>query len=170
MRNIVFGILVVFFALLSCRSDDDSIQKIDQIFNLYMKTGTGRDLLKKDKDPTLYYFSGYTMNDELGETDNIPVNSSLKMTPDSLFYIKYIAGARRVGLDTLDPNNKIYHSVITLSLRKTVNNVVTDTIEDRLEIQYRWTPSVFEVSKVYYNDTLRFTKEPGASNTVTIIK
>jgi hypothetical protein len=167
MRNVIFGILVVFFALLSCRSEEDDIQKIDQVLNIYMKNGLGRDLFHKKKD-TSYYT--YAMNDVLGETDNAPVSSSLKMNPDSTFYIEYIAGAKRIGIDTLDPNNKIYHSVITVSLRKAVNNVAIDTIEEKLEIQYRLTPSVFEVSKVFYNDTLRFTKQPGASNVVTIVK
>ena len=168
MRNIVFGFLVVFVAFLSCRTgDDEDLQKIDQIINLYMKNGAGRDLFHKKKDTA--YFT-YSMNDVNGNADLAPVSSLLKATADSTLFIEYIAGAKRVGLDTIDPNNKTYHSVIVLSLIKRLNNTVQDTIRDTLEIQYRWTPSVFEVSKIYYNDTLRFTKTPGASNVVTIVK
>ncbi|AZA52492.1 hypothetical protein [Chryseobacterium sp. G0201] len=167
MKNVIFGILVVFFALLSCRGGEDDIQKIDQILNIYMKNSSGRDLFHNKKDSSVYT---YSMNDNFGDSDTAPVTSSLKMTSDSLFYIEYIAGAKRIGLDTLDPNNKTYHSVITVSLRKSVNNIPIDTIQEKLEIQYRSTPTVFEVSKVYYNDTLRFTKQPNVPNVVTIIK
>ena len=167
MRNIVFGFLVIFCAFLSCRNDDDDLQKIDQILNIYMKNGTGRDLFHKKKDTT--YFT-YSLNDVNGATDNAPVSASLKATADSTLYMEYIAGAKRIGLDTLDPNNKTYHSVITVSLIKHLNSTILDTIDEKLEIQYRMTPTVFEVSKVYYNDTLRFTKQPGSPNVVTIVK
>lgn len=168
MRNIIFGFVVVFFAVLSCKSaDDDEVRRIDQIINIYMKNNAGRDLFHKKKDTT--YFT-YSMIDVNGELDNTPVSSSLKATADSTLFIEYIAGAKRVGLDTLDPDNKTYHSVITLSLVKRLNNTILDTIDEKLEIQYKLTPSVFEVSKVYYNDTLRFTKQPGGLNVVTIVK
>ena len=167
MRNIVFGFLVIFFTFLSCGQDEDDLQKIDQITNIYMKNSAGRDLFHAKKDMT--YFT-YSMNDVNGVSDIAPVSSALKATADSTLFIEYIAGAKRIGMDTLDPNNKTYHSVITVSLVKRLNNTILDTINDRLEIQYRMTPSVFEVSKVYYNDTLRFTKQPGGSNVVTIVK
>jgi len=167
MRNIVFGFLVVFCAFLSCRNDDEDLQHIDQTLNIYMKNSGGRDLFHKKKDTT--YFT-YSLNDVNGDKDIAPVSSSLKATADSTLFIEYIAGAKRVGLDTLDPNNKTYRSVITVSLIKRLNNTILDTISEELEIQYRMTPTVFEVSKVYYNDTLRFTKTPGSSNVVTIVK
>jgi heterodisulfide reductase subunit B len=85
----------------------------------------------------------------------------LRATADSTLFIEYIAGAKRVGLDTLDPNNKTYQSVITVSLVKRLNSTILDTINERLRIQYRMTPSVFEVSKVYYNDTLKIYKNTG---------
>ncbi|MBB4807992.1 hypothetical protein HNP38_003332 [Chryseobacterium defluvii] len=165
MRNIVFGILVVFFAFLSCRNDEDSLQKIDQIFNLYIKDGAGKDLLNTGKPGSF----SYSMNDTFGNTVTAPVSSSLKMTSDSVYYIEYIAGAKRRTLDSISPDNRTYHSKIALELKRTVNNVA-DTINDTLEIQYEWTPSVFQVSKVYYNHELKFTKEPGAPNVVTVIK
>lgn len=167
MRNSIFGFLVILCICLSCKTDDDEVQRIDQILNIYMKNGVGRDLFHNKKDAT--YFT-YSMNDVNGVKDNAPVGSSLKATADSTLFIEYIAGARRVGLDTLNPNNKTYRSVITVSLIKRLNNTILDTINDRLEIQYRMTPMVFEVSKVYYNDTLRFTKQDGSPNIVTIVK
>ncbi|WP_294303305.1 hypothetical protein [uncultured Chryseobacterium sp.] len=167
MRNIVFGILVVFFAVLSCRTGDEDLQKIDQILDIYMKNGSGRDLLHQKKDQT--YFT-YSMNDVFGIKDISPVSSSLRATADSTLFIEYIAGARRIGVDTLDPNNKTYRSLIAISLVKRLNNTIQDTINDTMRIEYRMTPSVFEVSKVYYNDTLRFTKTAGSPNVVTIVK
>lgn len=167
MKNIVFGILVVLFALISCKRDDeDSLQKIDQIFDLYMKNSAGQDLLNGKKVGS---FSSYAVNDVFGDTDNSPVSIPLKMTSDSVFYMEYIAGAKRVILDSISPSDRTYRSRLALSLRRTVNNVA-DTVNDVLEIQYHWTPTVFEVSKVYYNGTLRFTKQPGVPNVVTIVK
>lgn len=167
MKNVVFGILVVLFALLSCkREDDDSIQKIDQILDLYMKNNAGQDLLNGKKAGS---FSSYAVNDIFGDADNSPVSIPLKMTSDSLFYMEYITGAKRKILDSVSPENRTYYSRLALSLRRTVNNVA-DTVNDVVEIQYHWTPTVFEVSKVYYNDTLRFTKQPGGPNVVTIVK
>ncbi|UPQ74406.1 MULTISPECIES: hypothetical protein [Chryseobacterium] len=167
MKNIFFGVLVIFFAFLSCRTEDDDLQNIDQILNIYMKNTSGRDLFKNKKDSS--YFT-YSMNDDNGAADLAPVNSSLRATGDSTLFIEYIAGARRIGIDTLNPDNKIYRSDITVSLIKRLNNTALDTIEDKLRIEYRMTPSVFEVSKVYYNGTLRFTKQPGSPNVVTIVK
>ncbi len=167
MRNIVFGFLVIFCVFLSCRTGDDDIQQIDQILNIYMKNGAGRDLFHKKKDLT--YFT-YSLNDVNGVADIAPVSSTLKATADSTLFIEYIAGAKRVGLDTLDPGNKTYQSEIKISLVKHLNNTILDTIDERLRIEYHMTPSVFEVSKVYYNDTLRFTKQPGSPNVVTIVK
>lgn len=166
-KNIFFGILVIFFAFLSCRTDEDQLQQIDQILNIYMKNKTGRDLFHNKKDLT--YFT-YSLNDVNGVADLAPVSSTLKATADSTLFIEYIAGAKRIGVDSLDPNNKIYRSDITVSLIKRLNNTILDTIQEDLRIEYRMTPSVFEVSKVYYNDTLRFTKQEGAPNVVTIVK
>ncbi len=167
MKNIFFGLLVVFGAFLSCRTGDDELQRIDQILNIYMKNKSGRDLFHNRKDST--YFT-YSFNDDNGVADISPVNSTLKATADSTLFIEYIAGAKRVGVDSLDPNNKIYRSNITVSLIKRLNNTILDTIEEKLRIEYRMTPSLFEVSKVYYNDTLRFTKQEGSPNVVTIVK
>ncbi|GEN66951.1 MULTISPECIES: hypothetical protein [Chryseobacterium] len=173
MRNFVFGILVMAFALLSCKSDDESLQRIDQIMNIYMVNSAGQDLLNSKKPGS---FSGYSVNDSLGDRDISPVNIPLRMRADSTFYMEYIAGAKRKRLDSVSPDNpgtgNSYYSVMTLGLRRTVNNVA-DTITDRLRIEYRKTPTLFQVSKVYYNDVLQFSKEadqPNSINTFTITK
>jgi len=163
MRNIAFGILIVLLALLSCRSDENDIQRIDQIFNMYMKNSAGQDLLNAKKTGS---YTSIVMNDVNGLADIAPVNFALKATADSTLYIEYIDGARRVTLDSISPEDRTYESQIRLRLI----NKTADTINDVLRIQYRWTPTVFEVSKVYYNDKLEFTKQPGLPNVVTITK
>ncbi|WP_449389028.1 hypothetical protein [Chryseobacterium lineare] len=167
MKNIFFGVLVVFFAFQSCSTGDDELQRVDQILNIYMKNKAGRDLFHQKKDLT--YFT-YSFNDVNGVADLAPVSSTLKATTDSTLFIEYIAGAKRVGIDTLNAENKTYQSRITVSLIKRLNNTILDTINEDLKIEYRMTPSVFEVSKVYYNDTLRFSKQEGSPNVVTIVK
>ncbi|MEN4762538.1 MULTISPECIES: hypothetical protein [unclassified Chryseobacterium] len=166
MKNVVFGILVIFFALLSCRSDEDSLQKIDQLFNLYMKNSAGQDLLNSKKSGS---YTAISMNDVNGTTDVAPVTFSLKMTTDSIYYIEYLAGAKRITVDSISPEDRTYQSEVTVSLTKPVGDSTEVTV-DRLKIQYHWTPSLFEVSKVYYNDQLQFTKEPNVPNVVTIVK
>src|SRR6476646_7848822 len=102
MRNFVFGILVMAFALLSCKSDDESLQRIDQIMNIYMVNSAGQDLLNSKKPGS---FSGYSVNDSLGDRDISPVNIPLRMRADSTFYMEYIAGAKRKRLDSVSPDN-----------------------------------------------------------------
>lgn len=169
MKNSVFGILIILFVALSCTRDDDSIQRIDQIMNIYIKNSAGQDLLNSAITGS---FIGYSVNDQNGTSDVAPVSIPLKMDTDSRYYMEYIAGAKRVTLDSVSPENRTYRSNMVLSLRRTINNV-TDTINDTMEIQYRWTPAVFQVSKVIYNGEVKFTKEadaPNSINTVTIIK
>ncbi|MDV7696428.1 hypothetical protein N6B72_05790 [Chryseobacterium soli] len=162
-------LIAVLCLLFSCTRDDDSIQRIDQIMNIYIKNSAGQDLLNSNKAGS---FIGYSVNDQNGTSDVAPVSIPLRMTTDSLYYMEYIAGAKRVTLDSVSPENRTYRSNMVLSLRRTINNV-TDTINDTMEIQYRWTPAVFQVSKVIYNGEVKFTKEadaPNSINTVTIIK
>lgn len=167
MKNIFWGSLVICFAFLSCRGDDDSIQKIDQIFNLYMKNSAGQDLLNSKKEGS---YSNITMNDMNGVSDTAPVNFSLKATADSTLYIEYIAGARRVTLDSISPEDRTYESKITLALTKKINETTNEVTNDTLKIQYHWSPTAFEVSKVFYNNVQVFVKEPNTPNVVTIVK
>ncbi|AZB00567.1 hypothetical protein EG359_13480 [Chryseobacterium joostei] len=173
MRNIVFGILVIVSALISCGQDEESLQRIDQILNIYMKSDTNPDLLNSKKAGS---YTSYSVNDMFGTRDDSPVTIPLRMTTDSVFYMEYIAGAKRRRLDSVSPSNpgtgNSYNSRMMVTLRKTVNNT-TETTVDTLEIQYRKSPTLFQVSKVIYNGKEKFSKEadaPNSINTVTIVK
>jgi len=169
MKKSVFVFVAVFFTLLSCRGDEDSLQKIDQIFNLYMKDGSGKDLLHPNK---IGAYTTISFNDALGDTDVTNVNYSRKMTVDSVNYLEYIAGAKRELLNGSDPDNRTYYSKIEVSLTKKLTNSTVSTPDiDTLEIRYRFTPSVFEISKVLYNNSeVAVIKESNTQNVVRIIK
>jgi len=169
MKKSFWGLLIVLLALLSCRSEDDeSLQKIDQIFNLYIKDSSGKDLLNPTKVGS---YTGVSWNDELADTNVASVSFSRKMLADSTYYVEYTAGATRQLYDDSDPENKIYRSEIQVSLTKKLSDTQTAPVDiDTLEIFYKMNSSVFEVSKVYYNKVLKFSKVPNEPNVVTIIK
>ncbi|MBB6371050.1 hypothetical protein [Chryseobacterium shigense] len=159
----------ILFLAVSCGSDDESLQRIDQTLNIYIKNSAGQDLLNAKKNGS---YSAYAVNDVFGVTDVAPVSVPLKMTADSLYYFEYLRGAKRRTMDSLSPDNRTYHSKLAIALSRTVNNAQVITV-DSMEIRYRWTPSVFQVSEVLYNNQTVFTKPadaPNAINTVTIIK
>ncbi|MBW7675119.1 hypothetical protein [Chryseobacterium chendengshani] len=168
MKNLLFGILLGCFALMGCRSDEDSIQKIDQIMSFYIKDAAGNDLLLPDK---IGSYTTVSMNDILAPVDNAPVSNSRKMSADSTFYLEYIAGATRQLVSGADSDDRVYRSEISVALvKKLSDSTVSEPVNDTLEILYRWTPSIFEVSKVNYNKQLIFTKVTDQPNNVTIIK
>jgi len=167
-----WSILVAVFALISCKSDDDSLQRIDQVLNIYMRNSAGQDLLNSKKAGS---YTGFSVNDIFGAKDNSPVSIPLKMTTDSLFYMEYLAGAKRRRLDSISPDNpgtgNSYYSRMQITFTKSTN--ASDNVVDTLEVQYRNTPTVFQVSKVLYNRVQVFSKDadaPTSINTVTITK
>lgn len=168
MRNIVFGLLVIAFALVSCKSDDDSLQRIDQILNIYMKSDTNPDLLNAKKSGS---FTSFSVNDMLGDNVSSPVTTiPLRMRQDSVYYIEYIAGAKRKKFDSAGTT---YYSRMAVTLNRTVNNAQQPVVTDILEIHYRNSPEIFQVSEVLYNTKSVFTKEsgtPNSINNVTITK
>ncbi|UHO38538.1 hypothetical protein H5J24_24080 [Chryseobacterium capnotolerans] len=160
MRNIVFGIMVILFALTSCSQDEESLQRIDQIMNIYMRSDTNPDLLNAKKSGS---FTSFSVNDMLGDKDNSPVTTiPLRMRQDSVFYIEYLAGAKRKKFDSSGVN---YYSKMRITLNRTVNNA-TESDTDTLEIHYRNTPELFQVSEVLYNSESVFSKESGAPNSI----
>ncbi|WP_312298919.1 hypothetical protein [Chryseobacterium sp.] len=166
MMKYFWSILIIVFALISCKSDDESLQRIDQVMNIYMKSNTNPDLLNAKKSGS---YTAYSVNDMLGDRDISPVSIPLKMRPDSTFYMEYISGAKRRKLDSAGTT---YYSRMRLTLSKNVNNVPENTF-DTLEIHYRNSLEVFQVSQVLYNRKLMFSKEAGAANSineVTIVK
>ena len=164
MKNVFFLTIIIFFAFLSCRSDEDSVQRIDQVINLYIDS-LGQDMLNS-KVPGSYTNS--RMNDVYGLTDNAPVSFIIKKDEDTISYIEYLAGAKRIGIDS-SGTSKTYESKVALFLTKKVNdsNRVTN---DTITIQYLSTPELFQVSKLWYNGVLQFTKVEGQPNTVKIVK
>lgn len=168
MKNSIFGIILVCFAFVSCSTNEDSLQKIDQNIHFYFKNNSGTDLLRPSK---IGSFTTISLNDMLAETDLPPVNFSLKTNADSVFYIDYLAGAKRELVSGGDSGEKIYRSQLVVALtKKLTDSTFTTPDNDTLEIFYRWNPSVFEVSKVFYNKELKFTKNSQEPNVVTIVK
>lgn len=164
MKNVFFLLLAVFVVFLSCRSDEDSVQKIDQVINLYIDS-LGQDMLNTKLAGS--YISS-TMNDVYGLTDNAPISISIKKDADTINYIEYLAGAKRIAIDST-ANSKTYESKIALNLTKKIadaNRITNDT----MTIQYLSTPNFFQVSKIWYNGVLQFTKVEGQPNTVKIVK
>ncbi len=164
MKNVFFLTIIVFFAFVSCRSDDDSVQRIDQVINLYIDS-LGQDMLNS-KVPGSY--SNSRMNDVYGLTDNAPVSFTIKKDADTISYIEYLAGAKRIGIDS-SATSKTYESKLALFLTKKVNDTNRVT-NDTITIQYLSTPELFQVSKLWYNGVLQFTKVEGQPNTVKIVK
>lgn len=159
----------ILFLLISCGRDDDSLQRIDQIMNIYVTNEAGQDLLNAKKPGS---YTGYSVNDIDGDKDISPVPVSLKMTADSLYYFEYIAGAKRKVFDSISPDSKNFRSRMTFTYsRKEGEQTVTES--DVMEIHYRWTPSLFQISEVLYNGNPVFSKgadEPNSINKVTIVK
>ncbi|WP_407403791.1 hypothetical protein [Chryseobacterium sp.] len=168
MKNYLWIFAITFFTLLSCSSDEDDVQNIDQILDIYIKDPSGNDLLHPTKDGS---YTVISMNDNLSDVDIAPVNFSRKMIIDSTYYLQYVSGAKRQLVDDNGAGDKMYKSQIILSLTKKISSTQMDTpIVDTLNVFYRMTPSAFEVSKVYYNSELKFTKGSNEPNVVTIIK
>lgn len=168
MKKSIFGIFLICFALLSCSNDDDSLQKIDQILNMYFENSAGKDLLVPNKVGS---FTTITMNDNLANTDIAPVSFTMKQDDKSTYYLQYIDGATRELVSGGDSDDRIYHSEIRVLLTKKLTDSTYSTpTSDTLDIFYHWTPRVFEVSKVYYNKELKFTKDSQVTNVVTIVK
>lgn len=162
MMKYFWSILMIMSVLISCKSDDESLQRIDQIMNIYMKNSTNPDLLNAKKPGS---YTAFSVNDMLGDKDISPVTIPLKMTTDSLFYMEYISGAKRKKLDSAGTT---YYSQMQLTLSRNVNNA-TETTVDQLEIHYRNTPTVFQVSEVLYNKKPVFSKEEGTPNSINVV-
>lgn len=149
--------------VLSCRNQDDDIQQIDQVIQLFYKDASGKDLLASKKP---YAYKTVVLKDLGGERDQIKLSGTfLKKGADSLSYIEYIAGAKR-NLVSESSGGREYRSDIRLELTKDSANVDVDT----LTVFYTWTLQLFQVKKMYYNRALIFTKTTGERNTATIIK
>ncbi len=155
------------FLFLSCRNDEDDAQKIDQVINIYMHNADGVDLLNTRIKGGYTSVSGQDLNaDRALQTIS---GFSVKKDKDTVAYIDYVAGATKLLKDSISSAEKRYQSDFYLNLSKTVDkNTVIDT--DTVKIEYNWSPAVFQVSKIWYNQKLVFTKAEGQPNIIKIVK
>ncbi|MGS0747691.1 hypothetical protein [Halpernia sp. GG3] len=168
MKNAFFILMFLGFVFISCRGNEENPQQIDQVVNLYIKDATGKDLLDTKLSGA---FNNIKFLDLNGLTDQVPISSfSLKKNLDTVNYIDYDSGAKRILQDSLNPGNKTYRSNFILSLSKNIDATTAVTTQDTIKIEYSWTPALFQISKFYYNKKLVFSKVSGKPNVITIIK
>jgi len=171
MKKYFLAITLAFITLVCCRGDEDDIQTIDQVLTLYVKSPTGQDLLNSKITGS---YSSVALLDLLDDVSLKTISGqTFVKDADTVVYMDYPAGAIRLlkDTDTSDPEEKIYYSDFIIRYSKKVNNViVTDYDSDTIRIEYSWKPSLFQISKLWYNDELKFTKVPGQRNVVNIIK
>lgn len=165
MKSAFFLCVVVFFSFLSCRNDETSVQQIDQIVHMYIDSANHDMLNSRIKNS----YQTVQMNDVYGLTDTAPVNFTLKKTEDTVNYIEYVAGAKRIRIDS-SGTTKIYQSKIALKMTKKINDSTNAVTNDTMTVDYLWTPEFFQVSKIWYNNTLKLTKADGQPNVVKISK
>lgn len=163
-------ILATIILLVSCKGDnEDDGQIIDQVLMMYVKSSAnGQDLLNSKINGS---YSSVSLLDLLDETTaNKPISGqSLVKDADTVVYMDYAAGAIRQLKDSISPELKTYKSRFIIRYSKTVNSQVVND-DDIIELEYQWTPSLFQLSKLWYDNELKFTKVPGQRNIVTIVK
>ncbi|MBP7173415.1 MAG: hypothetical protein KBA33_04995 [Cloacibacterium sp.] len=162
-----FSFFVFLFLFVSCRNEDADLQKIDQVTSIYIKDVSGKDLLNSKLSGT---YTSVALKDLNGIYDLVPITTfSLKKDADTVNYIEYIAGAKRILKDSVSASQKSYQSDFVIHLSKVVDNTtVTDV--DTLRMEYSWTPTLFQISKAYYNENLVFSKTEGQSNIIKVVK
>lgn len=164
MKSIfLFGVLLLLS--LGCRQTDEGLQNIDQVLQIYI-SADGSDLLNSDV-PGAY--TNVNFNDVYGRLDNSPVSMVNKTDESGKHFLEYIAGARRVAVDSTAAV-KTYESKIALALTKKQNDSVNTVTNDTMVIQYSSSSELFQLSRVYYNGVLKFTKSPGLPNNVYVQK
>lgn len=166
--KIKFLLLTSIVLLFSCRKEDENdAQKIDQVINVYLHDNSGVDLLNTNIKGGFTTVSGQDLNAD--KALQAISGFSVKKDKDTVAYIDYVAGATKKLTDSISPAEKYYRSDFYLNLSKIVNKeTVTDT--DTVKIEYNWSPTLFQVSKIWYNQKLVFTKVEGQSNIIKIVK
>ena len=151
--------------MFSCRGESiDDIQNIDQILKVYIKDSSGNDLLNTNVAGAFY---SVDFKDLGASYDRVAVSTSLKTDAESVKYKEYIAGATRILQPDATDTYKIYKSEIAVQYKTTSTS---DIEEDIMEIYYEWTPQVFRITSVTYNDVEVFQKVEGQPNIITIVK
>ncbi|SDD86171.1 hypothetical protein [Riemerella columbipharyngis] len=164
MKKILI-LIILGVAVSSCRKENVPSQKIEQVLNIYVKNSTGKDLLNP-KDSTNYIsVSAVDLNADIDGVQ-VPLNI---MQNDSIYFLQYIAGARRILKDSLSKDEKTYSSDIVLSFNKNVNQQLVSTT-DTLGLEYFWSPSMFRLSDVKLNNVSLKKGKSGNPTEVVIVK
>ena len=155
------------FFFLSCRNEENDVQKIDQVINIYMHNADGVDLLNTRIKGGYTGVSGQDLNADRALQDITGI--SVKKDQDTIAYVDYATGAVRILKDSISASQKMYQSDFYINLSKIVNKeTVTDV--DTVKVEYNWSPNLFQVSKVWYNNKLSFSKVEGQPNIIHIVK
>ena len=164
--NILFLKFLVLASIVSCRTDDSPIREIDQTLQIFVDSA-GIDMLNSNL-PLAY--ESVSFNDINGLTDNTPVSFSTLKTTDTLSYLQYISGAKRILIDSSNLDRKLYQSKIALTFSKTTPNNALFTVNDTMIINYSFTPERFQIENVIYNNSQIFTKTIDGENIFTVQK
>ena len=169
MKLKLLTILSTIFLLFSCQRDEAETQTIDQVLTLYMKNAAGQDLLNSKIDGS---YTSVSLFDILGVRDLMPISGyNLLKDVDTITYLDYPAGAIRLKIDSLsNENEETYFSRFVIRLSRPSNSTTPLVDDDTIKIEYKSTPSLFQISKLWYNGDLKFTKIQGEPNIVTIVK
>ena len=165
-RNLLAVIFVALLAVISCRSEEDSLQQIDQVLHFYIDSA-GIDMLNENVSGA---YTSYSFNDVYGLSDNAPVSFTEVLDEDSLYYLKYVAGARRIAVDSTDTNHKTLQSKIAMQFVTKINDSVNKIQYDTLVLNYNFTPAVFQIQEAIFNGNTIFTKISGSPNIIKIHK
>ncbi|MFC6267187.1 hypothetical protein [Frigoriflavimonas asaccharolytica] len=164
--NIFSTIILCFVSVISCRTDDSVIREIDQTLNIFVDSA-GIDMLNSNVD---FGYQTLTFNDINGDTDSSPVTINLLKTADTINYLQYVAGAKRVLIDSSNLDRKLYQSKIALKFSKPTPNLGTFVVDDTMIINYSFSPERFQIDNVIYNNEQVFTKTTNGENTFKILK
>ena len=169
MKKFLYLSVLLFMtisSMIACRTDDAPIQEIDQTLEIFVDSA-GIDMLNKNL-PLAY--QSVAWNDINGLTDNTPVSYNLLKTTDTINYLQYIAGAKRILIDSSNLDKKLYQSKIALKFSKTTPNSAVYIVNDTMIINYSFSPERFQIDNVIYNSTQIFTKSVSGENKVKINK
>ena len=164
--NIFFVSVLCFVSVLSCRTDDSVLQEIDQTLNIFVDSA-GIDLLNSK---VAFGYQSLTFNDINGITDNSPITISLLKTTDTINYLQYVAGAKRILIDSSNVDRKLYQSKIALRFSKPTPNSAVFVVDDTMVINYSFSPERFQIDNVIYNNQQVFTKTINGENSFKISK
>lgn len=165
-KNIFFAAMAIGAALMSCRNTDEVTQEIDQVAMLYIDSA-GKNML--DATVPGNYLS-ITMNDVNGLTDTAPVSFTPKKDKDTISYLEYIAGAKRIAIDSSTPGSKVYQSRIALRITQKKSDSVASVFSDTLVLNYVLKPEIFYLERAWYNNKPVFSKIAGQPNIIKVTK